>query len=203
MNSGCRLNLAACLPDDCDQLWKNEENEMDEPAKALFELDLQSDAKDSQDEALELLEEGIQVEETDGFSVAADKKKCYEMVVLSAKVWPEVKTEYPIKCVLSVFGKCRIKTKVPVAYKRISRLELVVRVCVPTEDDIKDAIEECIKGAVLAGVITSLSAGTVAATATALKVYLQGCLVAKGIKAEDDISVDASIRKKPGRWSRV
>ena len=152
---------------------------------------------------MELLDEGVQVEETDGFSVISREHKCYEMVVLSAKVWPEVKVDWPIKCVLSAFGKCRIKTKVPVAYKRISKLQLIARICVPSEDDLKNDIEDCIKEAVLAGVIVGLGSGSVAPMASALKLYLTTCLSAKGVNAANDLRVDARLSKEPRRWKRV
>ena len=179
------------------------EDQMSQPENALFELDLESEASDFDDDAFESQRESVQVEETDRFSVVRAGNKCYETKVLSAKVWPEFKTEWPIKCVLSAFGKCRLKTKVPVAYKRISKLQLIARVCVPSEDDLKNDITECIKGAVMAGVIAGVGTGSVSATAAALKVYLMACLAAKGVEAANDISVGASIRKEPGRWKKV
>ena len=176
---------------------------MAEPENALFELEQQADASGVDDDVLELVDEGVQVEETDGFTVISREQKCYETVVLSAKVWPEIKIKWPIKCVLSVLGKCRIKTKVPVTYKRISKLQLITRICVPSEDDLKNDIEDCIKEAVLAGVIVGVGTGSVALIASALKVYLTACLTAKGVEAANNISVDARMSKEPGKWKIV
>jgi hypothetical protein len=129
--------------------------------------------------------------------------KCYDFTVFSMKGWPETKTEWENKCILKVGGKCVTKTKVPIVYHRKSTLKVIARVCLPSEDDLRAEVEQCVKEAIAAGVLAGVVTGNLAAIAAALKSYLVRCLTAKGIQAAEGVRVSLTQRKKRGPWKRV
>lgn len=119
---------------------------------------------------------------------------------------PEVKTEWEIKCILKnpFNGKCITKTKVPVLYRRTSKLTLIAQVCLPTDDAVWDAVKDCVEKAVIAGVAVGvISQGNLAAAAAALKAFLISCLKAKLGDLVNEVDVTLSRRKIPGKWKRV
>ena len=136
-------------------------------------------------------------------AVAAEKPDTVvqEYVMLSTN-WPEIKTEWPVKCVAKAFGDCVLKTKVPRLYRRTSKLQVVAIVTMPNEDRLIDDVEECIFSGSVAGLLTGYSIGAELGVA-AFKTALEACLVVKGYAAADDVDVDLKERKKPGRWKRI
>lgn len=129
--------------------------------------------------------------------------RCYDHVVLGIGGWPEVKTEWELKCVLKTGGRCRIRTKVPVTYHRTSELKFIATVCLPTEEDVGEIVRDCVRDAVAAGVIGNLSTGSTAAAAASLVAFLRACLSAKGVEAADGVHVSIHERKVPGAWKRL
>jgi hypothetical protein len=130
---------------------------------------------------------------------------CRSFLLASVSV-PEVKTEMVVKCVLKdpFSGKCIAKTKVPVLYRRTSKVRLFAKVCVPDDQKIWDEVSECIKEAVIAGVVAGvLTQGNLAAAAAVLKAFLIACLKRKVGDLSGDISVKLDREKTVGVWKPV
>lgn len=132
-----------------------------------------------------------------------DGDQYFDFTLLSIGGWPETKTEWEIKCIVKIGGKCRVRTKVPVVYHRTSTLKFIATVCIPTEDNIRGAVEDCVRQAIAAGVITGIATGSVSAAAAALTAYLKTCLAAKGVAAANRVSVHIHEDKVVGPWKRV
>ena len=141
------------------------------------------------------------VETTAMASIAG--RRCHAMKLMSIDGVPEVKTEWKTKCVLKIGGKCVTKTKIPQLFRRSTKMVLQAKVCWPGEDDIRNAVEDCAKQAVAAGVLAGVFTGSLSAAAAALKTYLVGCLKAKGIELAEQVSVDLDILKEKGPWKPV
>jgi len=135
-----------------------------------------------------------------GFSVAPEGVKCHDITLLSVGGVPETKTEWKTKCIVRAFGRCQVKTDVPVVYRRTSKMVAYARVCHPALDAILDDVKDCLKQAVAAGVLAGVFTGNPAAVAPALKAYLIKCLQVKGAQAADEIDLSVGTRKQPGRW---
>lgn len=179
--------------------------------KPLYELAVLDDEKAASTKSdKEADKEEAEVEYSEAFSDIGDEEtfehvatRCHSFDLLTISNFPEVKTEWQNKCILRIGGKCRASAKVPVLYRRTSRLALSVKICWPSEDDIIRAVEDCAKQAVAAGVLAGLITGSLQAAAAALKGYLISCLKSKGIGFADDISVGLQQVKRPGPWKRV
>lgn len=165
-----------------------------------FSLMTAGDTKSLNPDEIEFYEVVDEWPQHDALSVTDN---CFENVLLSIGGWPETKTVMKNKCLVSIGGKCKLKTKVPVIYHRTSKLQFITKVCVPTENDLKTVIENCLKEAVAAGVLAGIVSGNVAAFAAALKSYLYACLTRKGVKEAEKISLRITEMKKKGPWKRV
>ena len=128
--------------------------------------------------------------------------RSYSFVILSIRAWPEFKAAMKIKCILrNPFNeKCISKTKIPVVYRRISTIEFVATVYVPSEEDLKGVLRDCITQAVAAGAISGLATNSPKIAADALGVYLNSCLVGRGKDVAGDVDVRVTIQKQPGKW---
>ena len=129
----------------------------------------------------------------------------YEYVLLDANGWLEFKTDSRIKCVLKnpISDDCAIKTKVPVLYRRTSRLQWVATVYLDSREDYKEAVKDCISGALATGALAGLVTGSLESSAVVLEKYLEICLVAKEISNKLKVDVSIRTRKVPGRWKPV
>lgn len=119
---------------------------------------------------------------------------------------PETKTTFEIRCLANnpFTGKCIAKTKVPIIYRRTSKLTLLAQVCVPDDIEIKNKLVDCIKQAIAVGIVTDvLTSGNLAAAAAVLKAYLVACLKAKFGEAVDDITVTLRREKALGVWKKL
>lgn len=176
----------------------------------LFECELPVDENDSRKTPLQTEDEADHEVETAEvyLDFGGDQKieganRCHSFDLLTISNFPEAKTEWENKCILRIGGKCRASTKIPILYRRTSRLVLSVRICWPSEDDIVSAVVDCARQAVAAGVLAGLISGSLQAAAAALKAYLIACLKSKGIGFADDISVSLQQLKREGTWKRV
>lgn len=132
-------------------------------------------------------------------------QSCRSFTIASVN-FPEVKTEWKIKCVLKnpFNDKCITKTKVPVLYRRTSKITLYAQVCVPSDDVLWDAVKDCVEKAVIAGIAVGVvTSGNLAAASAALKAFLISCLKGKFGNIINDIDVNLSRRKVPGAWKPV
>ncbi len=144
-----------------------------------------------------------ELEDSFEISAAALDARCYEYTVASLSGWPETKTVMEHKCIIKIGGKCRASMHVPVIYRRTSELRIVARVCLPTEDDLRKIIEDCVKEAIAAGALAGVLTGNLAAFAAALQAYLKTCLAKNGIAAAQQLSVRLSLHKQSGPWKRI
>lgn len=137
-------------------------------------------------------------------SAHAEEKKCIDTRIVKISEWPETKTKMETRCILKIGGKCVTKTKVPIIYRRTSKLMVYMRVCWASEDDVENALKDCIRQAIAAGVLAGvLLPGGFAAGAAAAKSYLIACLKAKGIELLEDLDVKIYKRKIPGKWKKL
>jgi hypothetical protein len=126
-------------------------------------------------------------------------QECHEFVLAQVKSWPETKTEWDMRCV-TVFGH-KICTKVPVLYHRSCTLEIVVDVCYPT--GFLQDVEACVTGAAMASAIAAVISGGSAAAGT-FKAALEACLLAKGAKWANEVTVNVPGPKTVcGPWHPV
>ena len=131
-------------------------------------------------------------------SAAADT---FEFTLVSANnPVPETKIEMETKCVLSLFGKCRAKTDLPVTYRRTERVRVVAIVEVQSGAAIRDAVEDCVGQAVAAGVVAGLVTGSLNVGTAALDTYLKACLADR---ARDIIDIRLDRRTTDGPWKKV
>lgn len=173
------------------------------------------DAEDGEDDgfATEGLIEGQEmpsdpahVTEAEGeFVPRIERLSCRNFRLASVNI-PETKTEFEVRCVLKdpLSGKCIVKTKVPIIYRRTSKLTLLAQVCVPDDSEVENELTDCVRQAIAAGIIAGVvTSGNLAAAAAALKTYLAACLKAKLGKAVADISVTLRREKVPGPWKKI
>ncbi|MFT3974424.1 MAG: hypothetical protein QM699_13530 [Amaricoccus sp.] len=122
-------------------------------------------------------------------------KECHRFNLAQIKNWPEVKTDFKLKCV-KVFGK-RICTKVPVVYHRTCTKYAFVNICYPT-GGLQD-VTDCVVGAGLASAVAAVVSGGSAAAGT-FKAALETCLIAKEVAWADQVTVTAGWDSKCGPW---
>jgi hypothetical protein len=127
--------------------------------------------------------------------VPGANEECHRFHLAEIKGWPEVKTEWKLQCV-TIFGH-KVCTKVPVVYHRTCTLYVFVDVCYP-KGGLND-IETCVTGAGLAAAVAAVISGG-AAAAPAFKAALEACLLAKGVKWANSISVNAGTASECGLW---
>jgi hypothetical protein len=126
-------------------------------------------------------------------------QECHEFVLARIRGWPETKTEFDMRCI-RVFGH-KICTKVPVIYHRSCTLEVVVVVCYPT--GYLNDVTTCITGAGMAAAVAAVISGGSAAAGT-FKAALEACLLAKGAKWANQISVNVPPPKTEcGPWHPI
>lgn len=114
--------------------------------------------------------------------------------------WPEYKTVMRTKTVAKILGK-KIKTKVPVAYRRHSKLEVFVYIEYPTSWEQKlivDAID-CAKKAAIGAVAVSIAGGAAAAYPV-FAASFEICIKAKLGSYADEIGFGTDSRKVVGKW---
>lgn len=146
----------------------------------------------------------MEVEES-SFTFLRSAQTCSEFQLASLNI-PETKTEWEVRCILKdpFSGKCLTKTKVPIIYRRTSKLRLVARVCYPSGQAVEADVKDCAQQAIIAGVAVGvLTSGNLAAAAAALKSYLVACLETKLGKVLDDIAVDLRREKTAGEWKKL
>jgi len=125
-------------------------------------------------------------------------QECHRFRLAEIKGWPETKVVMEQKCV-TVFGH-RMCTDVPRLYHRSCVLYVYVEVCYPT--GMLNEVTQCVTSAALAGAVAAVISGG-AAVAGAFKVALEACLLAKGQKWADKISVGAGTDSDCGPWHPV
>ncbi|TPI13075.1 hypothetical protein FJW06_15620 [Mesorhizobium sp. B4-1-3] len=126
---------------------------------------------------------------------AKSGQECHRFKLVTIGNWPEVKTEFRLKCV-KIFGK-KICTKVPVIYNRTCTKYAFVDVCYPT-GELKE-VQDCVVSAALAAAIAAVVTSGSAAGPT-FKAALEACLLAKGAKWADQITVNAGWDSECGAW---
>lgn len=117
-------------------------------------------------------------------------QECHEFVLATIRGWPETKVELDERCV-KVFGR-KICTKVPVLYHRACTLEVVVEVCYPA--GFLKEVETCVTGAALASAVAAVISSGSAAAGT-FKAALEACLLAKGAKWANEVTVNVPAPK--------
>jgi hypothetical protein len=127
--------------------------------------------------------------------VAGANQECHRFHLAEITGWPEVKTEWKLQCV-TIFGH-KVCTNVPVVYHRSCTLYVFVDVCYP-RGGLND-IQTCVTGAALAGAVAAVISGG-AAAAPAFKAALEACLLARGVKWANEISVNAGTASECGPW---
>lgn len=128
--------------------------------------------------------------------------QCLDFKVLSVSGWPETKTEFKTRCVLRIGGKCQIKTKVPIIYRRTSKLQVIASICLPDARRVESAVKDCVQQAIAAGVLAGALSGSLTAATSALKAYLKTCLAAKGVSSSG-LEVKLRQHKKTGKWKKI
>ncbi|MEQ8433116.1 MAG: hypothetical protein RIA71_02655 [Oceanicaulis sp.] len=136
-------------------------------------------------------------------SFAVEAAVCKAITLVSVGGVPEFKTEMTTKCVLRIGGRCVAKADVPVVYRRETKLVAYATVCHPSLNDLIEAVTDCLKQAVGAGVLAGVFTGNPGAVAPALKAYLIACLKVKTGKVLDDFDLSVGTRKESGRWIPV
>ncbi|MCR9255332.1 MAG: hypothetical protein NXI16_04475 [Alphaproteobacteria bacterium] len=133
--------------------------------------------------------------------VVMASEQCHRMTLAKIKGWPEVKTEMERQC-RRVFGQ-RICLDVPVLYRRNCEQIIEAEICWPTNVDIVDMVEDCVKQALAAGILAGILTGNLAVAASTLTLYLETCLKAKGVEVASAVRVGLKRRKRCGPWRRV
>lgn len=174
---------------------------LSDPIAEAVELSEPEALKAAQDDM-----ESILIEETEGEMLPLiEGLSCSDFVLASLNI-PETKTEWEVRCVAKnpFNGKCIAKTKVPIIYRRTSKLRLIAQVCYPDGSSVIDHVEDCVKQAVLAGVAVGvLTSGNLAVAAAALKTYLIACLKSKLSDVIGDVSVNLRREKQAGQWQKL
>jgi len=146
------------------------------------------------------------IDEEEGvFLSAAEGMSCRDTVLMSTDI-PEFKTEWEVKCLIKnpLTGRCLTSTKLPIFYRRTSKLRLIVRVCAPNTAAIWGDVQDCLRQASLAGIVAGvLTGGNLAAAAATLRTYLVACLKEKLGQVFGDITVALRREKVTGTWKRV
>jgi hypothetical protein len=140
-------------------------------------------------------------EEAGIFALPAGRSHSFDLITIAN--FPEFKTEWQTKCIVKIAGKCRLKTKVPIFYRRTSKIVVEVTASWPTQDDIASAIEDCAKQALAAGIFAGLLTGGFQPAVAAFEAYLAGCLSTKGVDLAGKVKIGMRERKRAGVWKRV
>jgi len=128
-----------------------------------------------------------------------ESQQCVKVGLFKIRGWPEFKTEIKKHCKKTPFGK--VCVNLPQLFTRNCELEAFTEVCHPDAANIRGDIENCVKQAVVAGVVTGIvTSGNLAAAAGVLKTYLVGCLANKLGERVNQISVSVRTESKCGSW---
>lgn len=150
--------------------------------------------------------EPIFAEEIDGELYPERAGKSCRSYTLGKVSIPEFKTEWKIKCILRdpFSGKCITKTKMPVLYRRTSKVMLIAQVCLPKDDTVWDAVKDCIEKAVIVGIAAGvILKGNLAPVTAVLKAFVISCLKAKLGDLANEVDVALRRHKIPGKWKKV
>lgn len=127
-------------------------------------------------------------------------QECSEFRLAEIEGWPETKAEMEQACVDLPFGLGRACTDLPRIYTRKCTKYVYLKVCHPS--GMLSDVEECVKGAALAGAMAAIISSPASAV-PAFEVALKGCLAAKGAGWSDQISASAGWDSSCGDWSPV
>ncbi len=144
-------------------------------------------------------EGGDEIDAADGELGVEAAQFCDEYRVASINGIPEVKTVWERQCVGGgIFKTC---FNVPVLYRRTSRKQFMVTVCVNSKPALTLAAR-CIRSAAVAGAVAAAFASPAAAVPV-IKVELARCLIAHGEDAAArTLRVRARVVSGPGEWQR-
>lgn len=149
--------------------------------------------------------EALLVDEEEGFYYAQPEPGACREFLLVRSNHEEFKTEETVRCIARdpMTGRCLLKSKVPVTYRREAIRRLLARVCFPNSAQPWTEVENSIRLAVSAGVgVNTLTEGNLSGSADALRSSIQSTLAEQEVPTQGALTVDMRREKIVGPWQR-